>query len=746
MPPSQPSEPDDSQIQPSLLSTLSCSPSRTATNARLASPVPPQTVPNNAVPGTGSETPTPLAGSPSGGVVTGPTHSALADTLNSSNQALQQAGHSASQVESQDAIARPGSFFVDSGSAVSGRGSPRPFEDLDVIRRHLAGPVNDPITDESADTNSQNGQAGITQDDKRRQEVPQAPAIDEDEFSSLRMQGGDITRDIYRRTEVDTLQRAKPQRSKSMVVPRPEPDDEVVDYNSIHQPGGFRRHHLRRSAPSPGPSQRGIEQDASSNSAPAQHSFLTRNFFEFLSLYGHFAGEAINDLDSESVAESQQGSVNDQQGFARSSRELGERTPLLKRSSAYRRRHEDDKKPKSGTAGTILILLKSFVGTGVLFLPRAFLNGGIVFSFIVMILVSSVSYYCFLLLTTSRLKLKGSYAEMAEMTYGPYLRSLVNSSLVVSQIGFSSAYIVFTSENLRAFILAVSKCKTSIDIKLMILLQLVVFLPLSLYRNLNNISFVVYIADLFIVLGIIYLYYYGISTLAVSGLSDVVAFNQNAWTQFIGTAVFTFEGIGLIIPIQDGMKKPQQLPKILGLVMVIITFIFVSMGALAYAAYGSKTETVILLNMNQENKFVNGVQFIYSLAILLSTPMQIFPAITIMENAIFTRSGKYNKEIKWRKNLFRFAVVMSSALIAWVGANDLDKFVALTGSFACVPLVYIYPPLIHRRALSDSKLSGRLDQVLCVCGFALMAYTSAITIQSWATGAKESHPGYCDRL
>ena len=38
------------------------------------------------------------------------------------------------------------------------------------------------------------------------------------------------------------------------------------------------------------------------------------------------------------------------------------------------------------------------------------------------------------------------------------------------------------------------------------------------------------------------------------------------------------------------------------------------------------------------------------------------------------------------------------ATLAWVGANDLDKFVALVGSFACIPLVYIYPvslPLLH---------------------------------------------------
>lgn len=119
------------------------------------------------------------------------------------------------------------------------------------------------------------------------------------------------------------------------------------------------------------------------------------------------------------------------------------------------------------------------------------------------------------------------------------------------------------------------------------------------------------------------------------------------------------------------------------------------MGALSYAAFGSSTKTVILLNLPQDNKFVNSVQFLYSLAILLSTPLQLFPAIRIMENGLFTRSGKYNPYIKWKKNVFRFVLVVLCALIAWGGAADLDKFVALVGSFACVPLVYVYPVSIR---------------------------------------------------
>ena len=63
------------------------------------------------------------------------------------------------------------------------------------------------------------------------------------------------------------------------------------------------------------------------------------------------------------------------------------------------------------------------------------------------------------------------------------MRAAILFSIVLSQLGFVSAYTVFTAENLQAFVLAVSNCKSFIDIKFMILLQLVIFLPLSLIRD-----------------------------------------------------------------------------------------------------------------------------------------------------------------------------------------------------------------------------------------------------------------------
>lgn len=525
---------------------------------------------------------------------------------------------------------------------------------------------------------------------------------DGDGFSSLRLQGGDITRPIYKWAE--DAERSRAQRSKSFSEVRPEPENEVLDINTIKVPGGMRRNFLRRAVN--GTQETYDEYGGGLARSAPQPRMLTSSFLEFLTLYGHFAGEELEEDDEVlgpgeyfSSGSDAGGYYSDEGESSDDDHEPMEDSTLLTPSRRRRRRRVRGGSGKNSPMNAALLLLKSFVGTGVLFLPRAYLNGGMLFSNLVLLGVAALSYYCFVLLVTTRLKVEGSFGDIGGILYGRWMRNLILFSIVISQIGFVAAYIVFTSKNLQAFILAVSDCKTLIEIKWLIIMQMVVFLPFSLLRDIGKLGFTALIADAFIVIGLAYLFYYDVLTLNTQGLSDIIMFNQKDWTLFIGTAIFTFEGIGLIIPIQESMKNPEKFPKVMFVIMIIITTLFTTMGAFSYAAYGSKTETVVLLNLPQDNKLVNGVQFLYSLAILLSTPLQIFPAIRITENAFFAKSGKYNPYIKWQKNIFRFFLVAICAGIAWGGADDLDKFVALVGNFACIPLVYIYP-------VSDTLRSG----------------------------------------
>jgi len=40
------------------------------------------------------------------------------------------------------------------------------------------------------------------------------------------------------------------------------------------------------------------------------------------------------------------------------------------------------------------------------------------------------------------------------------------------------------------------------------------------------------------------------------------------------TAVFSFEGVGLVIPITEAMKEPERFPAVLSAVMVFVALLF----------------------------------------------------------------------------------------------------------------------------------------------------------------------------
>jgi proton-coupled amino acid transporter len=92
------------------------------------------------------------------------------------------------------------------------------------------------------------------------------------------------------------------------------------------------------------------------------------------------------------------------------------------------------------------------------------------------------------------------------------------------------------------------------------------------------------------------------------------------------------------------------------------------------------------------------------------------------------RSGKKDAFTKWKKNGFRTILVVLCIGIAIWGANSLDRFVALIGSFACVPLVYIYPPLLHYKGVAETRMAKAGDILLMTVGLVCMVYTTVITV------------------
>ncbi|CAO3639535.1 unnamed protein product [Cunninghamella blakesleeana] len=406
-----------------------------------------------------------------------------------------------------------------------------------------------------------------------------------------------------------------------------------------------------------------------------------------------------------------------------------ETQPLLSRS-----RPGQTLQGRATPGKAMFLLLKSFVTTGIMFLPKAFENGGLLFSILAMIAWALISLWSFLLLVQTRLVIPASFSDMGSVLYGSKMRKAVLIAITLSQIGFVCAYMVFVAENLQSLVLTFSKCRLLIPMHLLILAQSFAFIPLAMIRKIQRLSVFALIADVFIVIGLTYLFYFDVKQLSTVGVANTVSlWNSTHFPLFIGTAAFTYEGIGLVIPITESMKEPQQFPIVLRRALFIITLLFVSMGALSYMTFGDQVQTIILLNLPSNDPMVSSIQTLYSLAICLSIPLQLFPAIRIMENGLFTtRSGKNNAVVKWQKNVFRVLIVFLCAWIGIVGSKDkLDKFVPLIGALFCIPLCFVFPPLFHLRALSLPPIRRFANYLLILFGIICMIWVATSTLSQW---------------
>ncbi|KAL6452871.1 AVT4 Vacuolar amino acid transporter 4 [Candida maltosa Xu316] len=474
--------------------------------------------------------------------------------------------------------------------------------------------------------------------------------------------------------------------------------------SDINIPGGFRREFL-------------INKALQQNQTPP--NFLTQNFMEFLSIYGHFAGEDFSDSEDndDDVSFDSNESDDDNNVFDEESSLLGnEMTAPKGTASIYK---------------TFFLLFKALVGSGVLFLPRAFYNGGMLFSIVTLSLFGFLTFFCYVVLIDSRNTLKlNSFGELGYKTYGKTLKYFIMVSIVMSQIGFVATYILFTSENMIAFLSNYLETTPSwLNRANLVIIQAILLIPLVLIRNLTKLSLVSLISSAFIVIGLFIIFWFSGVNLIENGIGpNITNFNPNSWTMLIGVAVTSFEGIGLILPIESSMAQPEKFPMVLSFSMILITTIFVAIGTVGYLSFGDTIKSIVILNLPQDNFLVQSILILYSIAVFLSGPLQLFPAIKI-EGKLYHHSGKYNPQVKWLKNGFRAVSVVAVCTIAYLNADSIDKFVSFNGCFACIPLVYIYPPLIHLKTSAMSKTkNNRLlvgcDYVLILVGIATVVYSS----------------------
>ena len=344
-----------------------------------------------------------------------------------------------------------------------------------------------------------------------------------------------------------------------------------------------------------------------------------------------------------------------------------------------------------------------------------------------------------------------TYPELARRALGPY-SFLVNLGIALMQFGVCLTYLIFVPQNLQECTVAVMGEK--LPKVLFLAVMLFIEIPLSWITDIRKLTPINVVATMLIAYGLcsilVLAFHIGLSS---NGDGELL-FEQNlaalpvwtdAWFIFIGTSFFMMEGsITLLVPLQEAVflqEDKAKFPSVNQTVTswIVVFYIFFSM--ICVGAFGMGIRTAMTASL--KGTLATSVQLAYSVAVILTFPLQAFPAMQVAARALLGEQrqvGTSSPEDAVTSNsrtVLATLLVLLLGLIAVCAIDYLGNVVSILGSLFGIPLALVFPPLMHNSLIKESSTTTKLLNYGVVgIGFLAMGAASFATIVSWDKGAE----------
>uniref|UniRef100_A0A8B9SMB6 Solute carrier family 36 member 1 n=1 Tax=Anas platyrhynchos TaxID=8839 RepID=A0A8B9SMB6_ANAPL len=365
---------------------------------------------------------------------------------------------------------------------------------------------------------------------------------------------------------------------------------------------------------------------------------------------------------------------------------------------------------------TLIHLLKGNIGTGLLGLPLALKNAGILLGPLSLLVMGIVAVHCMSILVKCAhhfcyrfqkqfVDYGGAVMYGLESTPSAWLRThavwgrrVVGLFLILTQLGFCCVYFVFLADNLRQVVSAANDTTTdcnsnrtvaltpTMDSRLYMLSLLPFVVLLSFIQNLKVLSIFSMLANVAMLVSLVVIYQYIVRDIPDPSNLPLVA----AWKTyplFFGTAIFAFEGIGVVLPLENKMKNPRQFPVILYVGMTIVTILYISLSVLGYLRFGASIQASITLNL-PNCWLYQAVKLLFSFGIFFTYAVQFYvPAEIIIPPLVARVSERWG----WVVNLLLRVALVSVTCVLAILIPRLDIVISLVGSVSSSALALIFP-------------------------------------------------------
>ncbi|XP_003829041.1 proton-coupled amino acid transporter 3 isoform X1 [Pan paniscus] len=369
---------------------------------------------------------------------------------------------------------------------------------------------------------------------------------------------------------------------------------------------------------------------------------------------------------------------------------------------------------------TLIHLLKCNIGTGLLGLPLAIKNAGLLVGPVSLLAIGVLTVHCMVILLNCAQhlsqRLQKTFVNYGEATmYGletcpnTWLRAhavwgryTVSFLLVITQLGFCNVYFMFMADNLQQMVeeahVTSNICQPResltltpiLDIRFYMLIILPFLILLVFIQNLKVLSIFSTLANITTLGSMALIFEYIMQGIPYPSNLPLMA-NWKTFLLFFGTAIFTFEGVGMVLPLKNQMKHPQQFSFVLYLGMSIVIILYILLGTLGYMKFGSDTQASITLNL-PNCWLYQSVKLMYSIGIFFTYALQFHvPAEIVIPFAISQVSESWALFVDLSVRSALVCLTCVSAILI----PRLDLVISLVGSVSSSALALIIPALLE---------------------------------------------------
>ncbi|XP_045763109.1 proton-coupled amino acid transporter-like protein pathetic [Maniola jurtina] len=414
--------------------------------------------------------------------------------------------------------------------------------------------------------------------------------------------------------------------------------------------------------------------------------------------------------------------------------------------------HREVEHPNS-TIGATIHLLKGCLGSGILAMPSAFKNAGIVVGMIGTILAGVICTHTVALVVRSSQELcviakkpSMGFAETcgAAFTYGPkklqswgsFVRTVIDYSMVATYISLLCVYTVFIASSIKE---AMDGWYPESDISFQVYCALCL-VPLVLICQIRNLKYLVPFsatANLLIVVVFVVTMYYIFIDLPSPKEREMVA-SVTSWPLFFSTVIFAMEGIGVVMPVENEMSHPEKFlgcPGVLNTAMIIVISLYGVFGFFGYVQFGDAVKGSITLNLPQDQWVAQGAKLLMAVVIYLSFALQFYVPMEKINRMLAKRkSDKYENVIQIGIRTTLLTIVVAVAVLF----PNLELVISLVGAIFFSTLGLLIPALIDTVYRWDRDL-GRWNYILIKNTIIMIIAVIALVSGSYVSIAEMIH-------